>query len=155
MTPVLRTELKQRKPFTSLEQEAFLNVARTEATLRDHLDRVLKPFGISVTQYNVLRILRGAGQGGLCRNEIRGRLVDRMPDVTRLLDRMEETGWITRSRSTEDRRQVSTYLTRSGRDLVDSLDEPVAAEHAQRLGHLSKTQLRTLIDLLSAARQAT
>ena len=155
MTPVLRAELKQRKPFTSLEQEAFLNVARTEAALRDHLDRVLKSYGISITQYNVLRILRGAGQEGMCRNEIRDRLVDRMPDVTRLLDRMEETGWIIRSRSTEDRRQVSTHLTRSGKDLVDSLDEPVAAEHERRLGHLSKTQLRTLIELLSTARQAT
>jgi DNA-binding MarR family transcriptional regulator len=155
MTSALRAELRQRKPFTSLEQEAFLNIARTEAALRHHLERVLRPFDISFTQYNVLRILRGAGQGGLCRNEIRDRLVDRMPDVTRLLDRMEETGWVTRNRGTEDRRQVSTYLTKAGKDLVDSLDEPVAAEHARRLGHMTKTQLRTLIELLTAARQAS
>ena len=86
MTSSLRAELRQRKPFSSLEQEAFLSVRRTEAALREHLDQVLKRHGISVTQYNVLRILRGAGQAGLCRNEIRDRLVDRMPDVTRLLD---------------------------------------------------------------------
>jgi DNA-binding MarR family transcriptional regulator len=153
MTSSLRAELRQRKPFTSLEQEAFLSVRRTEAALREHLDQVLKPHGISVTQYNVLRILRGAGRGGLCRNEIRDRLVDRMPDVTRLLDRMEDTGWITRTRSTEDRRQVSTELTKSGRDLVDSLDGPVAAEHERRLAHMTKTQLRTLIELLSVVRQ--
>jgi DNA-binding MarR family transcriptional regulator len=155
MTSALRAELRQRKPFTSLEQEAYLSVKRTEAALREHFDQVLKPYGISVTQYNVLRILRGAGQAGLCRNEIRDRLIDRMPDVTRLLDRMEETGWITRTRSTEDRRQVSTELTKSGRELVDSLDGPVAAEHQRRLGHMTKTQLRALIQLLSVVRQET
>ena len=155
MTSALRAEIRQRKPFTSLEQEAFLSVARTEAALREHLEQVLKPFDISFSQYNVLRILRGAGQGGLCRNEIRDRLVDRMPDVTRLLDRMEETGWVTRTRGTEDRRQVSTYLTKAGKDLVDALDGPVAEEHGRRLGHLTKTQLRTLIELLAAARQAS
>lgn len=154
MTSGLRSELRQRKPFTSLEQEAHLSVKLTEAALREHLDQVLKPSGISATQYNVLRILRGAGQNGLCRNEIRDRLIDRMPDVTRLLDRMEETGWITRERSTEDRRQVSTYLTKAGKELVDSLDAPVAAEHERRLGHMTKSQLRTLIKLLSLVRQA-
>ena len=155
MNSTLRTELRQRKPFTSLEQEAFLSVARTEAAFRAHLEQVLKPFGISFTQYNVLRILRGAGQGGLCRNEIRDRLVDRMPDVTRLLDRLEEVGWVTRNRSTEDRRQVSTYLTKSGKDLVDSLDAPVADEHERRLGHMTKAQLRSLIELFTIAREAS
>lgn len=155
MTSALRAELRQRKPFASLEQEAYLSVKRTEAALREHFDQVLKPYGISVTQYNVLRILRGAGQAGLCRNEIRDRLIDRMPDVTRLLDRMEETGWITRTRSREDRRQVSTELTKTGKELVDSLDGPVAAEHERRLGHMTKTQLRALIELLSVVRQET
>ena len=155
MTSALKADLRQRKPFTSLEQEAFLNVARTEAALREHLEDVLKPFGVSINQYNVLRILRGAGHDGMCRNEIRDRLVDRMPDVTRLLDRMEETGWVVRTRGTEDRRVVSTQLTKAGRDLVDALDEPVDAEHERRLGHLTKTQLRTLIELLTVVRQGT
>jgi DNA-binding MarR family transcriptional regulator len=153
MSPALRDELRQRKPFTSLEQEGFLNIGRTAAMLRDAFEQMLAPHGISLTQYNVLRILRGAGPDGLCRNEIRDRLVSRMPDVTRLLDRMEAGGLVTRVRSTEDRRQVSTRLTSRGRDLVDSLDGPVAAEHQRRLGHLSKAQLRTLVELLTLVRQ--
>ena len=153
MTPTLRAELQQRKPFSSLEQEAFLSIGRTEAALCDALEEVLKAADVSLTQYNVLRILRGAGSEGLCRNEIRDRLVNRMPDVTRLLDRMEEAGWVSRVRGTDDRRMVSTHLTRAGRALVDSLDAPVADEHQRRLGHMTRTQLRTLIDLLSVARQ--
>jgi DNA-binding MarR family transcriptional regulator len=153
MSPALRDEIRQRKPFTSLEQEAFLNIGRTAAMLRDGFEQMLTPHGISLTQYNVLRILRGAGSEGLCRNEIRDRLISRMPDVTRLLDRMEAGRLITRIRSTEDRRQVSTRLTAGGRDLVDSLDGPVAAEHQRRLGHLSKAQLRTLVELLTVVRQ--
>ena len=149
----LRSDLQQKKPFGSLEQEAFLNIGRTEAALCDALEEVLKASGVSITQYNVLRILRGAGAEGLTRNEIRDRLVNRMPDVTRLLDRMEDAGWISRQRGEEDRRIVSTHLTRPGRTLVDSLDAPVAEEHQRRLGHMTKTQLRTLIDLLSIARQ--
>jgi len=152
MTLTLRAELQQRKPFNSLEQEATLNIARTEAALREPLEEVLKGAGVSLTQYNVLRILRGAGPEGLTRNEIRDRLINRMPDVTRLLDRMEDAGWVSRVREVDDRRCVATHLTRSGRSLVDSLDAPVQEEHARRLGHLTKTQLRTLIDLLSLAR---
>ena len=82
----LRIEIRQQKPFASLEQEAFLNIERTGAVLHDAFERMLKPHGISMTQFNVLRILRGAGEKGLCRNEVRDRLVTRMPDVTRLLD---------------------------------------------------------------------
>jgi DNA-binding MarR family transcriptional regulator len=153
MTPDLRHELRQRKPFTSLQQEAQLNVSRTDAVLQAALERMLKPYGVSATQYNVLRILRGAGPEGLCRNEIRDRLITRMPDVTRLLDRMEDAGLVVRVRSTEDRRQVATRLTRQGRQLVDTLDDPVADEHQRRLGHLTDQQLRTLIELLTLARQ--
>ena len=149
----LRRDLRQRKPFASLYQEAFLNLARTETVLRDAMERVLKPHGLALTQYNVLRMLRGAGTEGLCRNEIRDRLITRMPDVTRLLDRMEEAGLVSRVRSTEDRRLVHTQLTRRGRELVDALDDAVAAEHERQLGHLSAEQLRTLIELLTLARE--
>jgi DNA-binding MarR family transcriptional regulator len=152
MTNDLREELRQQKPFDSLEQEAFLSIGRTEAELGDAFERALRPFGISPTQYNVLRILRGAGPDGLCRNEIRDRLLSRMPDVTRLLDRMEDAGLVTRVRSDVDRRLVSTRLTDRGRALVDGLDQPVADEHARQLGHLSAVQLRTLIELLALAR---
>ncbi|MES2523976.1 MAG: MarR family transcriptional regulator [Gemmatimonadota bacterium] len=153
MTPSLLQQLQQGKPFSSLVQEAHLNVGRTEAVLQEGVERVLKPFGISATQYNVLRILRGSGAEGLCRNEIRDRLLTRMPDVSRLLDRMEEGGLVTRQRDTTDRRLVATHLTDRGRALVDALDAPIAEEHARRLGHLDDVQLRTLIDLLTLARR--
>jgi DNA-binding MarR family transcriptional regulator len=148
----LRDELHQHKPFGSLRQEAFLNVARTDAVLRDGIEQVIAPHGLSLTQYNVLRMLRGAGANGLCRNEIRERLISRMPDVSRLLDRMETAKLVSRVRSTEDRRLVNTTLTKEGRALIDKLDDAVAAEHERQLGHLNRTQLRTLIDLLSLAR---
>ena len=154
MSPALRDELRQRKPFTSPAEEAFLSIARTDALLADGFEQLLKPHGISLTQYNVLRILRGAGRAGLCRNEIRDRLVTRMPDVTRLLDRMEAVGLVSRVRDTADRRLVTTRMTARGRKLVDALDAPVAAEHERRLGHLSDGQLRTLVELLALARTA-
>ena len=148
----LKEELRQSKGFRSLEEEAFLNLARTEAVLSDGLDRVLGRHGLSLTQYNVLRMLRGAGVQGLCRNEIRDRLITRMPDVSRLLDRMEAAGLVHRVRSATDRRQVSTTLTEHGHALVDQLDADVAAVHARQLGHMNETQLRSLIELVSLAR---
>ena len=148
----LKTEIRQTRAFPSLHEEAFLNLERSAAMLQDAFEQMLKPYGITGTQYNVLRILRGASPGGLCRNEIRDRLVTRMPDVTRLLDRMEDAGLITRERSTEDRRLVSTQLTRSGRKLVDSLDAVVTAEHKAQLRHLTAAQLRSLIELLTLVR---
>jgi DNA-binding MarR family transcriptional regulator len=152
MPNTLLDELRQRKPFASLAEEAYLNVSRTEAVLQEGIDSVLKSHGISATQYNVLRILRGAGPKGLCRHEISDRLLTRMPDVTRLLDRMEEAGLVTRERDTADRRLVTTHITRSGRKLVDALDGPMAEEHERRLGHLGDKDLRTLVRLLTRVR---
>lgn len=149
----LRAELQQRTPFQSLQQEAHLNLVRTHALLQDAFDELFKPYGLSSTQYNVLRILRGAEPGGLCRNELRDRLVTRMPDVTRLLDRMEDLGLVKRERDTNDRRMVTTLLTKQGRRLVADLDDVVAAEHQRTLGHLNKTQLGALVELLSLARE--
>ncbi len=154
MPKTLRDEIRQEKPFGSLREEAHLNVARTDAVARDRFERVLAPHGLSATQYNVLRILRGAGKDGLCRNEIGERLISRMPDVSRLLDRMEGAGLVSRVRSTEDRRLVNTMLTTAGRALVDELDAPVRRYHEERLGHMTEPQLRSLIDLLSVARSA-
>lgn len=152
MPATLRDELRQNRPFGSLEQEAHLSIQRTATLLEDSFERMLKPRGISAVQFNVLRILRGAEPQALCRNEIRDRLLTRMPDVTRLLDRMEEAGLVSRERSTEDRRQVGTRLTARGRRLVDSLDDAVIAEHHDTLGHLTRDELRTLIDLLARVR---
>ncbi len=148
----LRQDLKQEKPFRSLHQEAQLNLVRTANLLTDQFEQMLKPYGITATQFNVLRILRGAEPAGLCRHEVSARLLNRMPDATRLLDRMEEADLVTRARGTEDRRMVRTHLTKKGRELVDSLDEAVEAEHLKQLGHLSVEQLETLIELLTLVR---
>ena len=148
----LRDDLRQTKPFTSLQQEAMLNVVRTAATMTDAINEMLKPYGISMTQFNVLRILRGAEPAGLCRNELRDRMLTKMPDVTRLLDRMEGAGLVARSRDNEDRRQVSTKITPAGRQLVDSLDVPASQLHQRRLGHMTTEQLSSLIELLTLAR---
>jgi DNA-binding MarR family transcriptional regulator len=139
----------------SPQQEAFIALAQTASALGDELERLLRPYGLGRTQYNVLRILRGAGTEGLCRNEIRDRLLSRMPDVTRLLERMADAGLLERERRTDDRRQVSTRLTRRGKDLVDRLDDVVEAEHQRLLGHLGPDQLRTLTRLLHLARAHT
>lgn len=152
MSPDLRHEIRQRRPFQSLQQEAYLNLARTHAALEEALERVLAGHAVTQQQYNVLRILRGAPPEGLARNEIRDRLLTRMPDVTRLLDRMEAAGLVTRERSAEDRRQTATRLTRKGRRVVDALDAPVAEEHRRRLAHLSEKQLHELVGLLTLAR---
>jgi DNA-binding MarR family transcriptional regulator len=148
----LQEELKQRKPFQSLEEEAFLNLARTYAVLEHELLQALKPFDITPTQYNVLRILRGAGPEGLCRNEVGERLVRRVPDVTRLLDRMEEMSLVDRVRGGEDRRYVTARITRQGLGVLDRLDTEIHRIHRSQLGHVDRKLLRTLIDLLTAIR---
>ena len=153
MTSRLQDEIKQTKPFRSLHEEAALNIARTAAVLTHAFSEALKAYGITATQYNVLRILRGAGSNGLCRNEIRDRLIAQVPDVTRLLDRMEEGKLIERERSTSDRRLVTTRITAEGMRLLKSLDAPVVELQREQLGHLSKAQLTDLIELLTLARR--
>ena len=155
MSPSLKEDIRQKKGFTSLQQEAFLNVLRTSSTLTDALEDLLRPYGISATQYNVLRILRGADGDGLCRNELRDRMLTRMPDMTRLLDRMEEAGWVTRSREREDRRMVMTRISMAGQELLKDLDAPVNELHRRQLDRLSEEQLRSLIELLTRAREGT
>jgi DNA-binding MarR family transcriptional regulator len=152
MATRLRDEIRQTKPFVSLHQEAYLNLARTAAVLSHSFNEAIKPYGITATQYNVLRILRGAGDAGLCRNDVRDRLVAQVPDVTRLLDRMEDAGLIERERETTDRRLVTTRITDEGLRVLDALDTRIVDVHRAQLGHLSKQQLTTLIELLSLAR---
>ena len=152
MPTTLRDELRQGKPFTSLREEALLSIARTEAVVRENLERVLGPYDLSMTQYNVLRILRGAGPAGLCRNDIGERLIARMPDVSRLLDRMEAAGLVHRFRSMEDRRLVNTTLTAKGKVLVNKLDSEVAQYQKEQVGHLTDAQLRSLIHLMRLVR---
>lgn len=150
----LRTELRQRRPFQSAAHEAFLNVLRTAAVLSDELEQVLKPEGMSLAQYNVLRILRGAEPHGLCRNDVRDRMLTRMPDMTRLLDRMENAGLVVRARSESDRRLVTTRITGRAMQLLERVEGAVTEEHQRRFGRLSKADLRTLIGLLERVRES-
>jgi DNA-binding MarR family transcriptional regulator len=153
MSPSLLQDLRQNKLFSSLQQEAHLSVVRTASALTDQVEDLLKPYGISSTQYNVLRILRGAGDEGLCRNELRDRMLTRMPDMTRLLDRMEEAGLVTRARERDDRRMVLTRITARGLELLGELDRPVTELHRDQLARLTDEQLRSLIDLLRVVRE--
>ncbi len=146
-------EIQQSKPFASLAQEAMLSVERTAAVLGHAFSDALKPHGITRTQYNVLRILRGAGDRGLCRHEVRERLVAEVPDVTRLLDRLEDAGLIVRAPDESDRRYKSTRITAAGLELLARLDRPVADIHRRQLGHLTDAELRTLVELLATARE--
>ena len=148
----LQEELKQSKPFATLEQEALLSIERTAAILSHGVADALRRYGITPTQYNVLRILRGAGEQGLCRNEVRDRLVAQVPDVTRLLDRMVEMGLVDRQRAVDDRRMVFTRITRKGIQLLGRIDEPVARLYTRQFGHLGAAKLRTLVRLLAEVR---
>jgi DNA-binding MarR family transcriptional regulator len=133
------------------EEAAFLDLLRTADMLTRGGDEVLKGEDLSQTQYNVLRILRGAPQGLPC-GEIASRMITRDPDVTRLLDRMEKRGLISRSRENRDRRLVLARITSKGLKLVNRLDEPVQEIHRKQLGHMGKNRLQALAELLAAAR---
>ena len=148
----IQQELKQTKPVGSLEEEAFLNLLRTSNALVTRLSELLKGSELTQTQYNALRILRGAGQKGLTAGEVGERMITRDPDVTRLLDRLEKRGLAERWRCGDDRRVVHTRITQAGLDVVDPLDQPVADLHVQQLGHIGADRMRTLIDLLESVR---
>ena len=150
----LRDDLKMTRPFHSVEEEAILSIARTAAILEHSGAAALKPFNLTITQYNVLRILRGAGQDGLCRNEVGERLVTKVPDVTRLLDRMEAAGLIVRERSSTDRRLVATRVTDKGLKLLEKIDRELPAMHARQVGHVGQKRLRELINILEDVRNA-
>lgn len=153
MTGHLQKEIKQQKPFSSIEQEVVLNIQRTAGTLRDGIADVLRPFELSGPQYNILRILRGAHEEeGLPCSEIGDRLVSKDPDVTRLLDRLENRGLVVRGRSLTDRRVVNARITKKGHELVDQLDGPITNIHTAQLGHMKRKDLRALVELLEQAR---
>jgi DNA-binding MarR family transcriptional regulator len=153
MTRRLQTEIRQTKPFDSLEAEAFLNLQQTADALLQGLEAALKPKGLSPSQYNVLRILRGAAAGGLACREVAARMVTRDPDITRLLDRLEARELVMRSRDREDRRVITAHITPEGLRLLQELEAPVAELPRRQLGHLDEAQLRTLIELLQVARK--
>jgi DNA-binding MarR family transcriptional regulator len=148
----LRKEIKQVKAWSSREEEAFLNLLRTADALSRGEAVVLKPANLSPNQYNALRILRGAGEEGVTCSELGSRLIERDPDVTRLIDRLEERGLMRRTRDARDRRVYRNVITPAGVELLASLDEPLAAVHKKQMGHLSPEKLATLISLLEDAR---
>ncbi len=148
----LQEEIRQSKPFGSVQEEAHLNIIRTAAVVGHAFGEAMKSRGITGTQYNVLRVLRGAGSHGLCRNAVRDRLVAKVPDATRLLDRLEKMGLLERERGDSDRRFVTTRITPGGLQLLAELDEPVAELHRRLLGHMSEPDLRTLVALLERVR---
>jgi DNA-binding MarR family transcriptional regulator len=133
------------------EEAAFLELVRTTDLLSRGLVRVLKTEDLSSTQYNVLRILRGAPEGLPC-GEIANRMITRDPDVTRLLDRLEKRALISRNREEKDRRTVLARITPAGLKVLASLDEPIQTAHRKQLGHLGKDRLRELTELMGLAR---
>jgi DNA-binding MarR family transcriptional regulator len=135
-----------------LEAEVFLNVLRTAPALVGGLAEVLGPLDVTQSQYNVLRILRGPGPAGLRCGEVGERMVNREPDVSRLLDRMERRGLVARARAPGDQRVVTACLTSDARRVVAALDEPVGELHRHQLGHLDAATLHAPSDLLEAAR---
>jgi len=152
MDSVLLRELRQTKPFENLEAMVFLNLLRTGEVLLQSETTLLRTAELSFAQYNVLRILRGAGAAGLACGEIAERMVKRDPDVTRLVDRLEKRGLARRTRGEDDRRVVVTRITKEGLALLKGLDTPVARVHQEQLGHMSRADLQRLSDLLEHAR---
>ena len=150
----LQQEIHQTKAIRLLEEEATLNIVRTADVLMQRLMDVLKPFALSPTQYNILRILRGAGPGGASCKEVGARMVTRDPDITRLMDRLEKRGLLTRDRAKEDRRFVTHQLTAAGLELVNELDRPIDALHRRAMQHVKPERLSELVTLLEEVRSA-
>jgi len=153
MRKVIRAGNERRRAART-EEAAFLELLRTTDMLSRSLVKVLKTEDVSGTQYNVLRILRGSPEGLPC-GEIASRMITRDPDITRLLDRLEKRGLISRCRETKDRRMVMARITPEGLKLLARLDEPVQTAHRKQLGHLGRERLRALTELLGVSRRQT
>jgi DNA-binding MarR family transcriptional regulator len=147
----LQHELKKKRPFDSPEQEAILSIARTADRFGICFARLFREHGLTPSQYNVLRILRGEGKP-LPILEIADRMIAAVPGITGLIDRLEAMSLVARDRSTEDRRVVNVAITPKALDLLAKLDQPVGALHERLVGHLSQGELKDLIRLLEKAR---
>jgi MarR family transcriptional regulator, organic hydroperoxide resistance regulator len=149
----LQSDIKQSKPFDRIEEEAYLNVLRTADALAGEANAFLKEYGLSQTQYNALRILRGAGGQGLPCGEIGARMITRDPDITRLLDRLDKQGLVERARDTADRRVVTVRITAAGMERIAPIDARLEDWLRRLLGHFTNVELRALIELLERARE--
>lgn len=152
-TSKLQHELKKKRPFDLLEEEAALNIVRTNDRLQIRLARLLRGHGLtSPTQYNILRILRGEGKP-LPILEIASRTITVVPGITGLIDRLEQAGFVNRLRCTKDRRVIFVALTDQGSKILADLDEPLLALHRKLIGHLPQGDLKELIRLLEKLRE--
>jgi DNA-binding MarR family transcriptional regulator len=150
----LQHEIRKKRPFASPEVEASLNLVRTQDYLQGQFARLFGEHGLSPPLYNVLRILRGHGGEGLPCQEIAAQMITRMPDITRLVDRLEKAGLVERGRTHEDRRVVLVSITQAGLEKLAVLDAPVLDLHRQLLGHMTRGELTELNRLLVKARRA-
>lgn len=150
-TPLQR-EIRQRKPFSSVAQEGVVSVMRTADLLRRRMAAVVEPSGITVQQFNVLRILRGGGSDGLPTLEVGARMIEETPGVTRLLDRLEAKGLVKRQRCPKDRRQHLCWITQQGLDLLAGLDAPVVRHSDDALKGLTRDEQSSLVRLLAQVR---
>lgn len=150
----LQNEIRQTRPFRSSRQEALLAILRSADLLRRGIAGLLDPFGITPQQYNVLRILRGAGPAGLPTLVIGQRLIEQTPGMTRLINRLEARGWVERHRNPGDRREVECRLTPAGRALLTRIDPVMEAADESMLATLSPGELAQLIGLLDRIRDA-
>lgn len=151
----LKREIKQKRPFRSVQEEVVLAMIRTADQLAVSTTEVLREANLSLSQYNVLRILRGAGDEALACGEIAERMIRRDPDLTRLLDKLEARGLVTRSRGTTDRRVVRAAIAPEGLQLLESLDAVVDRTTKQTLKHMSVERLELLLELLDETRAAS
>jgi DNA-binding MarR family transcriptional regulator len=148
----LREELQQARPFESPAHEAILALNRTTDLLRQKIAGVVEPHGISPQQYNVLRILRGAGKTGMPTLDIADRMVEKAPGITRLLDRLESKHLVRRRRCPKDRRQVLCWITEAGLKLLAELDTPVTEMGPHLLRPLNGSEIGALIEMLNRIR---
>lgn len=149
----LKKEIAQQKPFPSLEEEALLNILRTSDCLHRAVQRRTRNWGITSTQYNVLRILRGAEPQGLTCSAIGERMITEVPDITRLLARMRALKLIRQKRDNHDRRVLWTQISPAGTDLLSKMDDEISRMPGELLGHLSHRELGEFIHLLELGRK--
>ena len=152
MANKLKEEIRQNKPFSGLEQEALLNIRRTSGHIEHITQQIFKEQGLTDSQYNVLRILRGAGPEGLRCSEIGERMITRDPDITRLLNRLQRRRLVGRHRDTRDRRVIHIRITAAGSAILQELDPVVEGAAVSTLSHVSQDKLVVLIDLLEEVR---
>jgi len=148
----MKSRPKRAKPALSQENRIFVALLQAADTLGQEAEQLLKASGLTGAQYNVLRILRGAEPEGLPCRGIGDRMISHDPDMTRLLDRLEKRGLITRARQTDDRRVVKTRITPQALSLLKTLDRPIRELHKRQFRHMSAARLKILSDLLEEVR---